>query len=242
MRITRIFIDLPLREKAEFLLNKEITHRLQNVLRLRHGAPLIVFNGQGGEYEAKFLTIEKHAARVVVHRFLKVSRESTLKMHLVQGIPRAEKMDYILQKSVELGVASIAPVITEYSPIRLDPSDARHKRKRWQDLVIAAAEQCGRNQLPTLYPPKPLDEWLGESREDTPTLLLHPGGNTKLKELPTLSEVTLLVGPEGGFSEAEVSTSCNHGFYRVDLGPRILRTETASIVAFAALLALWGDF
>lgn len=242
MRIPRIFEEFPLQENSEISLGESTTHRLQGVLRLRVGYPLIVFNGQGGEYEAKLLAVEKHKARIRVSRFINISRESTLKIHLVQGIPRAEKMDTILQKSVELGVASIAPVMAEYSIVRLDARDTIRKTKRWYDIIVAACEQSGRNKIPTLYPPQALLVWLEQFRDSMPVLLLHPFGSTKLKTLPTLSEVGVVVGPEGGFSKSEVNFMQKRGFYTVSLGPRILRTETASVGALSALQTGWGDF
>lgn len=245
MRIPRIHLPQTLAPGARLLLDETASGHLLRVLRLKPGAPLIIFNGKGGEYEATLSATEGHAAIVTLGKFTEASRESPLSITLAQGISRGERMDYTLQKSVELGVSRIVPLETEFSQVRLDGARLERRCQHWGGIIAHAGEQCGRTRLPELAPVMPLSTWLSSA---VPTdsglrLVLDPAGDIALSQLPAppAGRVTLLVGPEGGLSEKEIGQAQRAGYRGLRLGPRILRTETAGITALAALQTLWGD-
>ncbi|MES1195463.1 MAG: 16S rRNA (uracil(1498)-N(3))-methyltransferase [Steroidobacter sp.] len=168
--------------------------------------------------------------------------ESPLQITLVQGISRAERMDWTLQKATELGVHAIAPVITSRSVVRLDDRQANKKLEHWQAIVVSACEQSGRRIIPTVQPPVRLHDYFSRSNPDNMRLVLHPEATIALSSQPRpLKDVELLIGPEGGMDEDELQRAVDAGFTPVKLGPRILRTETASVVALSVMQALWGD-
>jgi 16S rRNA (uracil1498-N3)-methyltransferase len=173
-----------------------------------------------------------------------VEREARLHVVLVQGLSSGDRMDFTLQKAVELGVAAIQPVATERSVVKLRDERAQRRLEHWQNLVIAACEQCGRNRVPSVAPVLAFDQWIaGLPATDECRLLLSPGATVALRDLqPVPQRVLLLAGPEGGLSPAESGIAQSRGFRPVRLGPRVLRTETAALAALAAMQALWGDF
>lgn len=240
MRLTRIYVNSVLQENSDIVLNLDTTHRLKNVLRLHPKDRIIVFNGKGGEYEGIIQTFESKTTQIWVGRFNAINRESAIKIHLVQSIPKAFKMDYILQKAVELGVTSITPLLTQQGTVQFNPKEHTIKAQRWHDLIIAACEQSGQNILPLLRPIQTLEKWLHTWQDPYPYLLLHPEGKNTLKNVPRSSELFVLIGPEGGWHPTEIHLILEKGGVAINLGPRILRTETASIAALAALQALWG--
>jgi 16S rRNA (uracil1498-N3)-methyltransferase len=241
MRVPRIYCAQALGEDAEVTLTEDAGHHVRDVLRLKPGAELILFNGEGGEIEAS-LQAAKPAAKVLTGRLREPRVESPLTVRLVQGLSRGERMDFTIQKAVELGVAGIVPVAVERSVMRLDAARAKRKRERWRKIAIAAAEQSGRTRVPAIAAPTPLREWLAQFERGESALLLDPAAKVTVTDLPAPnSPVTILIGPEGGLSETERAIANKAGFMGVRLGPRILRTETAALVCISLLQARFGD-
>ncbi len=243
MRMHRIYTPQPLAAQQSLLLEPGASRHVLTVLRLKTGAPLILFDGSGHEFEARLEGTENRRARICTGPERAVRSESRLHITLVQGLSRGERMDYTLQKAVELGVAEIAPVLTQRSVVRLDKKQAARKREHWQQLVIGACEQSGRVRVPAVHPPRPLDELLSLPPPAGSSLLLHPAAGAEMHDLaaPAQNQLRLLVGPEGGLSEAETTAAQRAGFVPMRLGPRVLRTETAALVALSLLQARWGD-
>jgi 16S rRNA (uracil1498-N3)-methyltransferase len=215
------------------------------VLRMKAGAPLTLFNGDGAEYAAVIARADKGLVSALIEGVRAVERESPLEVTLCQGVSRGERMDYTVQKAVELGVARIEPVTTSRGVVRLDAARARQKSDHWQAVAIGACEQCGRNRVPPVAPVVRLEDWLVCHRGgDAGTgILLDPDSGRGLAELPRPSGgVILLAGPEGGLADDERHDALRCGFVPVRLGPRVLRTETAALAALAAMQTLWGDF
>jgi len=241
MRNTRIHVDLPLATGVELLLPPEPSAHLLRVLRLKPPAALTLFNGQGGEYAAELSAVERSLARVRVGAHAQLDRESPLAVTLFQGIARSERMDLILQKATELGVTAIVPLACEFSVVRLEASQLAKRRERWQAVAIAACEQCGRNTVPDVAPPLPLERWL--AAWSGAGIVLDPLAARTLPALGVpVAPVAVLVGPEGGLAERETEAARDRGFAAVRLGPRVLRTETAGVALLAALQVLGGDF
>lgn len=212
------------------------------VLRLKPNAPLILFNGRGGAFAATLTEIGKRDAAAQITAALPGEVESSLTITLAQGVSRGDNMDYTVQKAVELGVAVIQPLFTERGGVDLSGERLERKVQHWRGVVIGACEQCGRNQLPELREPLSLAGWLERAAEPGLRLLLDPLAETGLRSLESSSAlITLLIGPEGGLSPAEISQAQRAGFSGVRLGPRILRTETAGLAAIAALQSRFGD-
>ncbi|MBI1732048.1 MAG: 16S rRNA (uracil(1498)-N(3))-methyltransferase [Gammaproteobacteria bacterium] len=241
MRVVRIHVETPLTPGAEIMLPPESAHHLSAVLRLGPGAVVELFDGSGGSHRGRLVAARKRSVTVQLESFDPCERESPLQLTLVQGISRGPHMDYTLQKAVELGVARVVPVLTGHGNVRLDEVRASRRAGHWRRVVIAACEQCGRNRVPEVSAPQPLAQWL--NRDGNPCrLVLDPGADTGLPALPApAGGVSLLCGPEGGLSEAEVRSATGSGWRAVRMGPRILRTETAPVAALAACQALWGD-
>lgn len=240
MKNPRLYVPASLQPQTELELPMEAANHLR-VLRLQPGNPLTLFNGDGGEFAAEVVALERRQARVrlLEHRAHEV--ESPLELTLIQGISKGERMDFTIQKAVELGVSRIAPVFTARSVVQLDGDRLAKRETHWRGIIQSACEQCGRNRLPELMPTLALDKaWRNFS--SGLRLVLNPEGGARLKTLE-LGEQTmaLLVGPEGGLNEAEVGSAEGHGFLGLRLGPRVLRTETAGLAALAALQALAGD-
>ena len=212
------------------------------VLRLKSGAPLILFNGESGEYLAVLETVERRQAWAQVQTFQPRELESPLKITLIQGISKGERMDYTLQKAVELGVHQVQPLLTARSVVSLN-AERQHKRlQHWRGVVISACEQCRRNRLPSVLKPLTFTSWLTSYQDQATGLLLDPAATQGLQDLPAPGNtVNLLIGPEGGLTDAEIDQATTAGFVPIRLGPRILRTETAGVATIAALQALWGD-
>src|SRR5262245_50826036 len=220
-------------------------HHLVHVLRLNAGDALTVFNGDGSERSAVITRITRGEVAVLVEDVHAVVRESPLNLTLVQGISRSSRMDYTVQKAVELGVARIEPVLTRRGVVRLNAADARRKVTHWQAVAIAACEQCGRNRIPDIAKVRTLDDWLSQWSARIHAdcgLLLDPGATRRLSELSRPAErIALVAGSEGGLTEEEHRAVERRGLTPVKLGPRVLRTETAALAALAAIQALWGD-
>jgi 16S rRNA (uracil1498-N3)-methyltransferase len=241
MALPRIYFDYSFKIYQTVTLDEASSHHLFNVLRLKIGDQIILFNGQGGEYKAKIIDRQKKQAQVEIQEFFDIERQSPLKIHLGQGIARGEKMDYIVQKAVELGVSKITPLFTEFSNVKLPPDRLEKKLQHWRQIAIHACEQCGRNDLPEIAAPEYAQKWL-QNRPEKLKLTLNPSASTSLSKLQMVSSVCLLIGSEGGLSAAEIALANQHHFQSLQLGPRILRTETASLAVLSALQMLWGDW
>lgn len=243
MTLTRLFIHGELQPGQDLELDGEQAHYLGRVLRLRPGEALHVFNGDSGEFAGVVASVGKSSARVSVGAKLTTSTESVLRVHLVQGVSRGERMDFIVQKATELGVKRITPVLTGFGVVKLTGERADKRRDHWQKIAISATEQCGRIRPPLIDVAVPLKSWFGSKPQDADVdLILRPGATTAMTSLGTpRTKVCLLIGPEGGFSDAEYEDAAVAGFLPVSLGPRVLRTETAAMTAIAVAEALWGD-
>ena len=224
-------------------LPPEQSHHVSHVLRLAAGDAVTAFDGRGNEYEGTIARVSKHGVTLNVGEPRAVSRESPLEVTLAQGISSGDRMDYTVQKAVELGVRAIQPLSTERSVVRLDAERAAKRVAHWQGIVVASCEQCGRNHVPEVLPVKPFAAWLGEAHADALRLSLTPGAQMRLGEIERpRRHVVLLAGPEGGLTPREHEDAIASGYAAVRLGPRVLRTETAAVAALAAMQTLWGDF
>ena len=241
MRVPRVYVDLALESGAELTLPSDAARHLRRVLRIPDGARLLLFNGEGGEFEATLTSAGGSVrARVGAHR--PVATESSLEIGLAQGLSRGPRMDYTIQKAVELGVHWIQPLITERSVVRLDRERSGRRRGHWEGIVASACEQCGRALLPPVHAPLPLSEWLDRLPPSSGKLVAVPEAPRSLAALSRPgASLVLLVGPEGGLASREIATVRDRGFESFSLGPRILRTETAAVVALSAAQLLWGD-
>ena len=243
MPLTRLFVSGDLRPDLQLDLNEDQTRYIGRVLRLRAGDSLAVFNGDKGEFSATVASIAKTSAVIKLHDRSETTTESPLKVHLVQGVSRGERMDFIVQKATELGVKRISPVLTEYGVVKLDASRSTRRRDHWQKIAASACEQSRRIRPPLIDTPMPLTSWLGTRTAAADTdLILQPGAATSLTSVKKpQTKVCILIGPEGGFSDKEVADAAIAGFVSVSLGPRILRTESAAIASIAIVQSLWGD-
>lgn len=242
MSAPRFYLDQPLALGARFSLPPGPARHAARALRLAADDTVILFNGLGGEYSARIERINKDEVAVSITGFAAIERESRLRVMLAQGISSGERMDYTLQKAVELGVAAIQPIAARRSVVKLTGERADKRIAHWQGVVASACEQCGRNQVPAVAPPLTLAHWLGQ-KQDGRLLFLSPLAETQLADLAQPGAMDCLVaGPEGGFDADEIAALHAAGAIPVRLGPRVLRTETAALAALAAMQTLWGDF
>lgn len=243
MRTIRIHVDQPLNLSEELVLPAQAAEHVGRVLRMTAGDPLKVFNGDGYDYVAVIVALDKRELRIKVDAKLAVQNESPLPLTLAQGVARGEKMDLIVQKATELGAVRIVPLLTERSEVKLDSARADRRLAHWRAVAASACEQCGRARVPDITPTQPLAAWLGGLDDDGALrLALLPDATRSARELRFgTSGGLLVVGPEGGLGERDTSTLSQAGFQGLRLGPRILRTETAGLAAMAALQALHGD-
>lgn len=241
MRIPRLYQQLKPRLGETLELDQRASKHIVQVLRMQAGQPLVIFDGEGACWQASLLIADKRAAAVEINKPLEQESESPLSIHLGLGISKGERMDYAIQKAVELGVNEITPLFTQYTMVKLD-TQRQHKRlQHWQGIMISACEQCGRNVLPGLHQPVDVDTWLNRVNTET-RLVLEPSADLTLASIIQPGQaVTLLIGPEGGLNDTEITTALENGFQAVQLGPRILRTETAVVAALTALQISWGD-
>ena len=228
---------------GELLLEGDRARYLGRVLRLAVGDEILIFNGNGGEWSATIRAMTKSTATLQVGASHEVGSESPLKIHLVQGISRGERMDFVVQKATELGVKRITPVLTEYGVVKLDAARAEKRRDHWQSVAASACEQSGRTRLPLIDAPMALNDWFGNKPTKVDAeLILAPAAPISLANISVPeTKVCVLIGPEGGFSEAEYEDAAVAGFTSVSLGPRVLRTETAAVAALSVMQSLWGD-
>lgn len=243
MRIVRHHVDTALVVGQQLALPEAAVAHLVRVLRLGAGDEVVLFNGDGFDYLARLVSVTKKTADAQVTEKLAAAAESPLRITLAQGIARGEKMDLILQKATELGVARIAPVLTERTEVKLDGERAEKKMQHWRGVLAAACEQSGRARLPELIAPQALDRFAAQERS-TRRFLLDPSAGSSLAslQLEAQSSLCLVIGPEGGLSARDLSVLRAACFEGLRLGPRILRTETAGMAALAALNALYGDW
>lgn len=246
MTIPRFFIDHLLEVNGDVQLPQPVSHHAVRVLRLQVGAPIILFNGQGGYYEAQLSAIRGTLAQAKINQFIAQDIELPRAITIAQGLVTSHKMDWVVEKAVELGAYAIQPLDTERCVVQLQDTRAEKRRLHWQTLAQAACEQCGRNQIPTVYPLSSLKTWLEHTIEplapNTLKILLSPGAPQSLISLPLPAEqqaIYLLIGPEGGLTSTEEMLCKTAGFIPVHIGPRIVRTETAAATALAMLAASW---
>ncbi len=240
MRTPRIYQPGPLPDKSELILDSNATRHVANVLRLRNGEQLTIFDGNGGEHPATISRISKREVAVTLSDRIDREVESSLQITLAQGISKGDRMDFAIQKSVELGVSRIIPVHTSRSVVSLKGERLEKKMRHWEGVVISACEQCGRNTLPMLERPQSLEEVLNQEQAGTRLLLDHRA-ERGFSALDKAGKLTLLIGPEGGLSDVERQSALRCGYQAIRMGPRVLRTETAALAALSILQATMGD-
>ena len=239
MRLSRFFIDAPL-SLGQHELPETQAHYIGRVLRHAVGDAVQLFDGSGQEYRGELIEVGKKNVRVELREQLTGQPESVLRVHLGQGLSRGERMDWAIQKATELGAAAITPIVSERCEVRLKDERADKRLAHWRQVAISACEQCGRSVLPQIHPPLLLADWLQQTTADL-KLVLHPVAEP-LASHAQPSTLAFLIGPEGGLSDAEVAQAQASGFHAARLGPRVLRTETAPVVALSVAQQLWGDF
>lgn len=244
MRTIRVHVEQALAAGGEATITGQAVEHVGRVLRMQAGDAITLFNGDGNHYESRLLEVGKRELRVSVESTTPAGNESPLPLVLVQGVARGDKMDFIVQKATELGVAAIVPVTTERSEVKLDADRARKRLAHWQAVVVGACEQSGRAVVPMVWPTVTLTTWLASLVDDgRQRLALMPGEGRRVGELALGgSGAYLVVGPEGGLGERDAEALGQAGFTGLQLGPRILRTETAGLAALAALQSVYGDW
>lgn len=241
MRVPRIYEPQPLSAGAVLTLGEDGANHVGRVLRMQTGQELMLFNGQGGQYPATILEVGKKQVQVQLAELDPSEVESPLHIHLGQVISRGDKMEFTIQKSVELGVTCITPLFSERCGVKLQGERLDKKVEQWQKIAISACEQCGRNRIPEIRPVMTLAQWLAEPTIEL-KLNLHPRAPFSLTTLPQPDAgIRLLIGPEGGLSSEEIQLAAEQGFVDMLLGPRVLRTETAAMTAITALQCRFGD-
>ena len=255
MRLTRVFVDVTLTSGSNFELPRDTASHLAKVLRARGGEGIVLFNGDGREFAGTIETVRGSRVAVSIGAARSIDRESPCNLTLIQCVPRGDRMDFIVQKATELGVARIVPVLSQRSVVRLDPKQAASKQMHWRAVAISACEQCGRNGLPIVELPQPLLNYLGAMQPNvTPSeflrLVLEPerseqssvdGESSVFDRGERVVGAEIAIGPEGGFAPEELEAFKLSAFSQVGLGPRVLRTETAAIAAIVVLQARFGD-
>jgi len=242
MRVIRAFVDRPLATGQPVELPDDAVAHLVRVLRLREGDACVLFNGDGVDHDARLVRVDKRSAVAEITGSRAIDLESPLSITLVQGIARGEKMDWILQKATELGVAAFVPVSSDRSEVKLDAERAAKRLAHWRSVVVSACEQSWRSRIPAVAPPRSLAAALADLPADTSRWLLDPDAASGLATMtPPSGRIVLAIGPEGGWSANDRAALIAAGFNGLRLGPRILRTETAGMAAIAALQARFGD-
>tara|TARA_R100000322_G_scaffold145169_1_gene101315 strand:+ start:1024 stop:1773 length:750 start_codon:yes stop_codon:yes gene_type:complete len=243
LRIPRIYSDQALSTGAKVELDPQAGNHVARVLRMQAGQKIVLFNGDGNDYVAELTQADKKRVEVVVESQRSVASESPLRVTLGQVISRGDRMDYAVQKSVELGASKIVPLVSERCEVKLQGDREDKRLRRWQQVAISAAEQCGRARLTEIAPLQRLSDWLPALADDgSRKLVLHHHSEQPLAQLDRPSHLILLVGPEGGLTPGEVDAARSAGFVPTAFGPRVLRTETAPAAALAVCQWLWGDW
>jgi 16S rRNA (uracil1498-N3)-methyltransferase len=248
VRLTRVYVEAPLTAGSTVDLPPDTAAHLAKVLRARAGDELILFNGDGREFNGAIEAVRGSRVAASVGDGRQMNRESPLSITLVQCIPRGDRMDFIVQKATELGVARIVPVLSQRSVVRLDKNQAESKANHWRAVAVSACEQCGRNRLPAIEAAQPLLSYLGESAPGSGLRLVLEPESAPHESIAAqgpggieILEAEIAIGPEGGFASDELEAFRVAGFSQAGLGPRILRTETAAIAALVWLQARFGD-
>jgi 16S rRNA (uracil1498-N3)-methyltransferase len=239
MRLSRFFIDAPL-SLGQHELPEAQAHYIGRVLRHTAGDAVQLFDGSGQEFLGELIEVGKKNVRVELRQALPGMPESPLAIHLGQGLSRGERMDWAIQKATELGATEITPIVSERCEVRLKDERADKRMAHWRQIAVSACEQCGRSLIPTIHSPISLNEWLEQVRADL-KLVLHPVAEPWASH-PQPQSLAFLIGPEGGLTDNEVAQAQSQGFHAARLGPRVLRTETAPVVALSVAQQLWGDF
>lgn len=242
MRITRLYVEQPLVAGSEMLLPADAAHHIGVVLRAQTGQAVVLFDGRGTEAQAEITQCTRRQVLVRVGHVERVNRESPLAIHLAIGISRGERMEFVLQKSTELGVATITPLLCERSEVRLSDERWQKKMEQWQKIIVGACEQSGRTQLPLLNKPVEIADCLAADNSEQRFVLHHRSDKGLQHNDEKPRSVLLLIGPEGGLSDTEISSAQKAGCHALTLGPRVLRTETAPLAAISVLQFHWGDF
>ena len=242
-RVARCYTDQPLHANTEVALDKRSSHHLSTVLRAREGQAVALFNGDGNNYQGLITTTGRKTV-VAVGEVLNNQLESPLHITLVQAIARGDKMDGVVQKATELGVSAIQPIYTTHAISRLDPAREVKKQAHWHSVVISACEQSGRSTLPKVLPILNLKQYLAGCAALAPNeqrWVLSPTAQQAMDNIDTVTQASVLIGPESGFDADELASAMHSGFHPLQLGPRVLRTETAGPASIAILQARFGD-
>jgi len=241
MRIPRIYHPEPLAAQSNIVLSEDAANHVGRVLRMQPGQMIQLFDGSNQVFEASITQVDKKSVRVSLSEGVLTDNESPLNLHLGQVISRGEKMEFTIQKSIELGANTITPLFSERCGVKLDGERLEKKLQQWQKIAIAACEQCGRNRIPEIRTAMQLEAWCAE-QDDSLKLNLHPRASHSINTLPLpVNHVRLLIGPEGGLSADEIAMTSGYGFTDILLGPRVLRTETTALTAITALQVRFGD-
>ncbi|ABM20124.1 MULTISPECIES: 16S rRNA (uracil(1498)-N(3))-methyltransferase [Marinobacter] len=241
MRIPRIFTDSPLAVGGQCQLDDNAANHVGRVLRMQAGQALLLFNGDGQDYHATITEAGKKHVQVAVTEAAENETESSLRVVLAQTLSKGDRMDYAVQKAVEMGVSEIVPLTTERCDVKLKGDREDKRLRHWQQVAISAAEQCGRARVPEIQPVMTVQQWLEHARACDLRLVLHHRTERSLNTLEKPSSIALMIGPEGGLTAEEIALAEDNGFLPVALGPRVLRTETAPVAAIALCQWLWGD-
>ena len=241
MRIPRIFTDSPLAVGSQCQLDDNAANHVGRVLRMQAGQALLLFNGDGHDYHATITEAGKKHVQVAVTEAAENETESPLRVVLAQTLSKGDRMDYAVQKAVEMGVSEIVPLTTERCDVKLKGDREDKRLRHWQQVAISAAEQCGRARIPEIQPVMTVQQWLEHARACDLRLVLHHRTERSLNTLEKPSSIALMIGPEGGLTAEEIALAEDNGFLPVALGPRVLRTETAPVAAIALCQWLWGD-
>jgi 16S rRNA (uracil1498-N3)-methyltransferase len=242
MRVHRFFTPQLLQEDIQINLEEETSHHLYQVLRLRAGDEVVLFSGDGEEYQATLVQVGKKRAEAKIGSSLRHEPESPLALHLLLGISRSERMDFAIQKATELGINRITPILSERCVVKLNEKKSASRVTHWQRVVVNACEQSGRCRIPVIDKPTKYEEALSHDDATTSILLDHRSQFTLHQIKPPKDKLSILIGPEGGLTHWERQFAIQSGFLGVRLGPRIMRTETAPLATIAAVQTLWGDF
>jgi 16S rRNA (uracil1498-N3)-methyltransferase len=237
----RFFVSLPLQSGETIALDRQVSLHISSSLRLKKRHLITLFDGSGGEYEAMITQIDRKRVSARIGEFSSISRESPLQVHIAMALIRGDRMDYAIQKITEMGANQITPLITERSEVKLSSERTTRKLAHWRGIVASACEQCGRNQLPDINSPLPFSK-LFEQVTSSGKFILHPGASTLNSRSGSPQSVTLVSGPEGGFTDSEIHLANDFGFQSIGFGPRVFRAETAPIATLSLLQYLWGDF
>jgi 16S rRNA (uracil1498-N3)-methyltransferase len=238
MKHVRLYQNAPLKINDIFLLDEYASHHLAKVLRFPQGQDITLFNGDGCEYRANVLSVEKRCEVKVIASTIN-HNESKLTLTLAQGIAKGEKMDFLIQKAVELGVSQIVPIFTQRCVVRLKGEKLKKRTQHWRKIIIGACEQSGRSIVPTLFDPIDFADFI--EQDFGHKFVLHHRAQQSLLECEPMSQATIVIGPEGGLSDVEIEHAVECGAQPLLLGARVLRTETASLAAIANMQLLWGS-